>query len=55
MKAITVIERDDGSVTVAAGDLVSNAKELIRLLHRGMEAVVVSEGLVKEVRGNGDS
>lgn len=39
MKAITVIERDDGGITVVRTSVADWTGDAIRILHRGIEAV----------------
>lgn len=39
MKAITVIERDDGGITIAVTGIETGTDEGIRLLHSGIEAM----------------
>lgn len=39
MKAITVIERDDGGITVAGSSIADVTDDAIRILHLGIDAV----------------
>lgn len=48
MKAITVIESDDGSLLVTGSAIEDGVEDAVNLLHRGIEAVaarpLIAEG-----------